>query len=264
MVILTPSEKLTSNSRFQPKNSCSDIIKKDEVMKNRFLLIDELRGIGLIYVVIFHIIYDLTYIFPIGIKFMELPWMNILREIMVGMLILISGISCNFSRSNFKRSIITLGFAVLISIVTYIMGEQYFISFGILHFLGVSMLIYALFQKIVVKIPIKVGLLCFGLLFMLFKVNASIFYPSDAKHTFWNFMIGRYPDSFLSSDYYPLLPWIFIFFAGTYLGKWIIEDKNNEKLTKNHSKTLCLIGQHTMIIYLLHQPIIYGMMYILW
>lgn len=232
-------------------------------MKKRYYFIDELRAIGIIYVVIYHIIYDLTYIFPIGITFIELPWMNILRMIMVGMLVLISGISCNFSDSNFKRSIKTLGYAVLISIVTYIMGEQYFISFGILHFFGVSMLIYALFQKMVVKIPIEVGLFCFGLLFVLFKVKACIYYPLDAKHTFLNFILGIHPDSFLSNDYYPLLPWIFIFFAGTYLGKWIVEYKNNEKLTKCHAKTLCLIGQHTLIIYLLHQPVIYGMMYML-
>lgn len=61
-----------------------------------------------------------------------------------------------------------------------------------------------------------------------------------------------------ASDYFPILPWIFIFFAGTFLGKYFASPKLPEFFYKRHVPPLHMIGRHSLLIYILHQLVIYG------
>lgn len=231
-------------------------------VNSRFHFIDELRGIAIIYVVIYHTIYDFTYYFPQDISIIEAPWMYIIRDIMVGMLIFISGISCNFSKSNLRRGLRTIFYALLITLVTFFMGHNYIITFGILHFLGVSIMIYAYSEKLFKIIPSFVGILLFMLFFMLLYSNSNLYSINTSSDSFLAFALGMNSNGFISKDYYPLLPWLFIFIAGTYFGKFINTIQNNSKFHKKNSIVLSFIGRNTLIIYLIHQPIIYGIILI--
>ena len=123
----------------------------------RVHFIDELRGFLIIFVVLYHLLYDLTVLFPIGIDWMFSPWMNTLRDIFTGTLIVISGISCLYSRSNIRRGLKTLGCGMILTAATWIAIPDQLIIFGILHFFGCAMLLYGLLARPLARIPAAVG-----------------------------------------------------------------------------------------------------------
>lgn len=111
---------------------------------NRIHLLDIIRGILIIYVVYYHFMYDLNDILGHEIPYLYSDWFSTVRDCMSGSLIFISGISCNFSRSNLKRGVKTVAIALLLSVVTITIMPSQTIIFGILHLLGTMMVIYGL------------------------------------------------------------------------------------------------------------------------
>ena len=69
---------------------------------------------------------------------------------------------------------------------------------------------------------------------------------------------ARPPASFWSSDYFSLIPWLFLFLTGFYLhglcGKQILS------VQWKGIAPLNLIGRHALEIYMVHQPVIYGLL----
>jgi len=176
--------------------------------KIRYHLLDHFRGLCIIGVVIYHIIYDLSEIFGGNYDFMYGVAMECFRIGMVTLLIILSGISCSFSRSNLKRGIKTLLCALLITVVTAIVLPQELIIFGILHFFACAMLLYALIGRFLAKIPTWIGVGGCMLLYF-FTVNIGQI-SADLPHSFLLYAVG-FPTGFHSADYYPLLPWLFLF-----------------------------------------------------
>ena len=70
---------------------------------------------------------------------------------------------------------------------------------------------------------------------------------------------GFYPVSFYSSDYFPLLPWLFLFWAGYYLHP-LVGRKRMEPLRQSVCPPLGWLGRHSLVLYLLHQPVIFGVL----
>ena len=225
--------------------------------KIRYHLLDHFRGLCIIGVVIYHIIYDLSEIFGGNYDFMYGVAMECFRIGMVTLLIILSGISCSFSRSNLKRGIKTLLCALLITVVTAIILPQELIVFGILHFFACAMLLYALIGRFLAKIPTWIGVGGCMLLYF-FTVNIGQI-SADLPHSFLLYAVG-FPTGFHSADYYPLLPWLFLFLAGCFLGKLFVTQKVPLIFTANPYPFLSYIGKNTLIIYLLHQPIVYGIL----
>ena len=102
--------------------------------KKRIVILDTIRGILIILVILYHFLYDLNFIFNVNIPLMNTAGINIFRDIFVSMLIFISGICCNLSKSNLKRGIKVLFFGLVISVVTITIIPEERIIFGILHF----------------------------------------------------------------------------------------------------------------------------------
>ena len=76
------------------------------------------------------------------------------------------------------------------------------------------------------------------------------------------FPLGLHPLIFASADYYPLLPWIFLFLAGYWLGEAFLQRRVPEFCYREHLPALGWIGRHALIIYLVHQPVVYGVLWI--
>lgn len=243
--------------------------------KKRVHLIDEIRGILIIYVILYHLLYDVSQIFWVGsIDWMYSPWMNILRNTMTGTLIVISGISCEFSRNNGKRGLKIFGIGMILTVITALFIPSELIVFGILHFFGISILIYTLLRYILAKVPILPGII--GLIYLYFSTyhlyegyigiiaKIPVTLPEQIKNYKIFYPIGFPVEGVYSADYYPLIPWIFLLFAGTFLGRYIRRGNLPAIAYKEHSKSLSVIGRHTLFIYLIHQPLIYGILYILY
>ena len=187
-------------------------------------------------------------------------------------LIFVSGMSCNFSKNNLKRGLIIFGCGMLMTIGTWIFMPSQFIVFGILHFLGIARIIFGLLEKPAGKLNKIAGFMLFLVLFALTKKMPSgcfgiwdkpLWELPDAlyqsKLLFW---AGFPHASFSSGDYFPVIPWIFLYLAGYYFFG-ILKERGLEGRKLKPVKALSFVGKHTLFIYVLHQPVIYGVLTVL-
>ncbi len=237
--------------------------------KNRIYLLDELRGLCIILMVAYHFFYSAGmmyhYDWAVNIFKVLMPWQPILPI----SFILLSGISCNLSRSNLKRGLLLLGVAVAITLLTYFFMPEQVIWFGIIHLIAFAILICTPLKKLITKIPFVLGFIIFSGLFLAtyniqagyigFMPDFAIKLPDILYSTDYTMMFGFYSPSFYSADYFPLIPWLFLFMAGICLGKKI--HKLPKILKKRHIRPLAFVGRHTLVIYIAHQPIILGILY---
>jgi len=220
--------------------------------KERIQSMDALRGLAVVLMVIHHFLYDLC-------AFLDAPWwlfsnpvFDLLHYIFAGLFIFLSGVSSRFSRSNLKRGLIVIGVALVITLVTTFMDMP--IRFGVLHLLGFCMVFYGLTHKLWEGIPAAVmPVLC--LLLLVGSALAVKYIPLESEHL-W--MFGWFTEDFYSSDYFPIFPWVFVFLAGTWAGKYIRERRLPEKFYTFTVPILPAIGRKALIIYIVHQPVLYG------
>ncbi len=236
-------------------------------MNKRLNLIDEIRGLAIILMVIYHGFYLLGYQF--GFELMEKAqlFFEPLQPPFACLFILISGMSSCFSRSNFKRGIrlllISLGFtAVTVFLLPRFGIERAEIHFGILHLLSVSMLLFSLVRPLLEKINEKAGFVIFALLFFAcYNLQTGEFLwqelPQELYQNELTAVFGFPPAGYYSADYFPLLPYVFMFLCGTYLGKYARENELPKQFYKLHCAPLAAIGRKTLIIYIIHWPIIF-------
>ena len=65
-----------------------------------------------------------------------------------------------------------------------------------------------------------------------------------------------------SADYFPLLPWLFCFLGGSFIGVWVEQGKTPRWMYKSRMPVFSWLGRHTLIIYILHQPVIYAVCFL--
>lgn len=225
--------------------------------RRRISMIDCIRGICIAGMVIYHGAYDLIEFFSMNVPFFYSPILSILHVLFVSAFLLIAGISSHFSRNNLKRALFILIAAAVISVVSFIIVPDAPIYFGILHLMGVSVLIYAIFKKPLDAVTKKFTPLFWLALFLIGYFTTPVIVDSPLF-----VMFGFLPIGFESVDYFPLIPWFFMFMVGTYLGKPITENRFPEWFYHANIPPLSFIGRYPLIIYMVHQPIIYGILFL--
>lgn len=236
-------------------------------------LLDELRGFAIICMVVYHAMFDLKYLFGVNVPIFFDDWFDIVQTIFAGLFIFISGTVCRYSRNNLKRGVQCFFLGMVLTFVMPFFME-YTVYFGILHFLGISMMIFGLSEKLLDKMPALVGFILFILLYSVTcyvkveysaKTGGFIGLPGVFE---WKlpeilykvevlFPFGFNSQSFASYDYFPILPWLFMFLAGSCFGVWAKNGSLPKFFYPVHIKWLATVGRYTIWIYMLHQPIIY-------
>ncbi len=253
-------------------------MEKSVIEKNRIHLLDEIRGFAVLFMVIYHSFYIFAdfYGFDFAAKVVETlsPAALFVACLFIG----ICGFCCNLSRNNFKRGAVILGMGLGVTLVTaVIMPLLGFIDceiwFGILHFLGVAVLLFALISKLFTRINGYAGVLVSLALFIFFfgiekhtlgfggllKINL----PDSLYTTKWLVPFGIYPAGFFSADYFPILPFIFMFFVGAFIGIIVKAKGFGGYAHKKRVPPLSFLGRHALIVYIIHIPIIAGIGYII-
>lgn len=245
--------------------------QKQVKSNNRIHFVDALRGIAIILMVTFHLFYSMTYVFyyPIGAKL--LMTMMPIEPLIAGAFILLAGFSSQLSHSNLMRGVKLLGVAIAITIVTMIAVPDIAILFGILHFLSIAMILFSFIKPYINKIPIRVGLLGSALLFVLcYGIPNGVIgipnimcikLPQWLYSTDFLFALGFPSAGFVSSDYFPMLPWIFLFLFGSFLGNLATVKPLPQFMYKKWVPPLCFLGRHSLIIYVVHQPVIVAVLW---
>ncbi len=215
--------------------------------------LDAWRGIAVLVMIGWHFCWDLrmTGLAP-GLR-MGGPLAAAVRIFIAASFVLLAGVSCRFSRSNARRGLRTLGCAAAVTLAPWLAGSP--VWFGILHLLGCCMLLYAWLGPRLEKLPELPAAAVWLALFLLFygvcfRVRVSV--PG-----LW--MFGFRTETFRSADWYPLFPWLFLFLAGAVAGGRI--RRSGAAWTRRPaSPILTWPGRRALWIYLIHQPVLLGLL----
>ena len=227
--------------------------------KPRIWELDALRGVCILCVIVVHFLFDLSFF---GGLSLTLPaWYVFLQEYGGAIFVVLSGVCVTLGSKSVRRGLIVFACGMLITAVTYGMyrlgmsGADVVVKFGVLHLLGVCMLVYPAFKKLPPAALAVLGLL-------IAVTGYAIRGVVVPQH--WLFPLGLTYEGFTSSDYFPLFPQLGYFLIGAAIGKTAYREKRT-LLPGAFQKTgiarfFCWCGRQSLFIYLLHQPIVYGLL----
>jgi uncharacterized membrane protein len=241
-------------------------------MDERFWEIDSLRGIAILMMVAFHVLFDLSYVGASTFNVYAGFWLYFARATATIFLLLV-GISLTLSYSRalhvkkpeqkLYRKYLTRGstifaWGLVITVMTWIFLREGFVVWGILHLIGISIIVaYPLLKLRYGNLVLGIPLIVLGL----YLKQLSVEVP-------WLLWLGLTPQHFYSVDYFPILPWFGVVLIGVFLGNSLYANyMRNFKLQDRSQvkgiRLLSFLGRHSLFIYLIHQPILITVLYLL-
>ena len=248
-------------------------LKKKVINKSnsqRFIEIDMLRGFAIVLMIFGHILWDLDYF---GLMPMNDGFYNILIKIIQPTFFLLVGISLIISKKKIEnikvnndkkyyihlivRGLKIFSLGIIFTILTLIFIPDRPIFFGVLHCIGLSVIISAPFLKF------RKYNLIFVVLLIIATILVSNYNMENPTIIHLAFGIHQMDISSHTIDYFPLLPWFGICLLGIIIGDCLYSGNNRKFRIPDLSKYRPIklfqwCGQHSLIIYLIHQPIIAG------
>lgn len=237
------------------------------IIEERFWEIDFFRGVAIVMMILFHSLYDLDYLGFYAINLHFGFWWFFAR-VTASIFILLVGICLTISYSRAKvskslgemrikylaRGLKVFSWGMMITLVTWLYLRDGFIVFGILHFIGLSIILAYPFLRFR-YLNLLVGILL--ILTGTYLAGISVDFP-------WLSWLAFSP-AFYTIDYFPLLPWFGLVLVGMFLGNSLYSPERRFHLELNFpgKKLLCLMGRHSLLIYLLHQPMLIGLLHLL-
>lgn len=223
----------------------------------RIGLLDMWRSLCVAVMVLWHGLYDLALFGRLDMAVMESAAAGAAAFFCAGGFILISGICARLSRENLRRGFFVFCVGLLLSLVMALMKMT--VAFGILQFFGAAMIVYSLLRE---RIDHWTGAGFPAACLALF-VLSRIFTESVTVGCKWLYPLGLRAEGFYSADYYPLFPWLFLFLFGTWLGGIVERERERPIFSRSFPAWLTFAGRHSLLIYLLHQPLICGLFFLL-
>ncbi|MCX2727636.1 heparan-alpha-glucosaminide N-acetyltransferase [Thermomicrobium sp. 4228-Ro] len=227
----------------------------------RFWEIDALRGVAFLLMVVYHAAFDLAAFggWPIAVT---VGGWRLFADFIASLFLFVSGVSLVLAhdrlgrdRERYRRHLLRrfsrlAGAALLVTIVTWFLSPADVVLFGILHLILVSNLLsLALLRLREWNVLVAGGALLLGSWF------ASL--PGNR----WLFWLGLVPEGYRSFDFRPLFPWMAVVLLGVALASWFYAGGVRrwpfpEAPTLPGSRVLIWLGRHSLLLYLVHQPIL--------
>jgi len=233
-------------------------------ISQRLPLVDLLRGLAVGLMVAYHFCYDLDYFGLADFDFYREPFWLYARGLIVGLFLLLVGVSLVLATAEevrwpaFGRSLgILMLCALLISGVSYIQFTQRWIFFGVLHFIAVASVLGLLFiRRYWFNLITGAGLLGLGLLYQ----HAAFDQPALQ----WLGLMTFKP---ATEDYVPLLPWFGVVLIGMFMGQSVPRHASlrgwlSRPVQHPLGRWLVVSGRHSLGVYLLHQPVLMGVLWL--
>ena len=257
-------------------------VKKSIVQDRRRLhLIDEYRGFWIVNMIVYHGIWDLVYIFGYQWKWFQSDLAFVWQQWGCWSFIFISGFCWQMSRHNIKRGLQVSFAGLVITVVTLVFTPEVRVIFGVLTLLGASMILMILCDKLfqICKRSVPcfslIGAIASFVLFLFFyPVNDGylgfvgmemIKLPRALYSNLFTTYLGFTEPGFWSTDYFSMLPWFFMYLVGYFTYSFCMKPRCQQKpMLRILSKSICSplgwVGRNSLIIYMLHQPVIYGIL----
>ncbi len=249
-------------------------MQKNNKDKKRIELLDELRGFAILAMIVHHFFLDAGDVLSADWGYAIFGRLCALQPFFWAIFIVISGICSRLSRNTIKRGVTVLGAGLLITLVTAVImpkigmaGAE--IYFGILSCLGCCMIITGVLMPLIEKTKPIVGLIITGVLFVItYSISDGslcfglIDLPQVLYKTNYLMPLGFFNSSFFSADYFAIIPWLFMFLFGAFIGEYAKAGAFPQWSYKRHSKLLSFVGRNSLWFYLAHQVVIYALLYL--
>lgn len=259
-----------------PQHAASSPIAEESTqaqgVNGRLRLLDALRGFSLVSMIGFHLCYDLVYLCGVDLAWFRPPLQDIWRSSISWTFLLLAGVMCSLSRNNLKRAGKYAAFAVSIFVVTSIASVDAPISFGIIYCMAFSTFLFWLLQTLGISPKGPIAAITFFALFLLaynvprgFVGFAPMSMPLPRALYDSNLLscLGFPGPEFISSDYYPPLPFSLLYLCGSSMGCWWHERGFPKLFWAYGCPPLELIGRHSLLVYAIHQPVLLGLVQLL-
>ncbi len=240
-------------------------------MKGRFWEVDFIRGLAVVMMVLFHLAYDLSYFGVYGLDMYSGFWFYFAR-VTASIFILLAGVSLSLSASRarlqgqdkklylkfMKRGLEIFSIGLGLTAVTYLLIGNGFIIFGILHFIGLSIILaYPFLNLKALNMMVGTVIIVVGIYLQGFEFD----FP-------WLLWLGLAPRGFYTLDYFPLFPWFGAILVGIFLGDAFYGGCSRRIGLPDLSgffpaKPFIPLGRNSLPIYLIHQPLLIAAIYIL-
>lgn len=237
--------------------------------KKRLLLVDTLRGLALVNMLFYHALWDLIYLAGITPGWYSEDWAFLWQQGICCSFILLSGFCWPLGRQHLRRGGTVLGCGLLVTAVTLLAEPEQPVWFGVLSLLGCAALLLTALEPLLRRLPAAAGLALSVLAFVLTRWVEYRRFGLPGLFTLrppeWLYqglptaILGFHNDSFYSSDYFPLIPWFFLFLMGYFVFRLDEGSWERTPLMERQLSALSWLGQRTLPIYLLHQPLLYGL-----
>lgn len=227
--------------------------------------LDTLRGMTLVSMMVYHACWDLVYLFRQDWAWYRSFGAHLWQQSICWTFILLSGYCFHLGHHRLRRGLLSLGGGALVSAVSQVAGSP--IHWGVLTLLGAAALLTIPLDRLLRRLPARAGLAgSFCLFFLLREVNqgylgfegaALLTLPADWYQNSLTALLGFPGPDFFSADYFSLLPWLFLFWTGYFLYRLRPEGEGREL----RLPLVTTLGRHSLVAYLLHQPLIYGVLW---
>ena len=195
--------------------------------RKRYHVLDNIRGITLVSMILYHAVWDIAYIFDVYLPWFQSQLAYVWQQSICWTFILLSGFCWNLGKHKLRRGLVVFGAGLVVSLVTVLVMPSSLIIYGVLTFLGTAMLLMILLEPLCKKGNPVLGFLVVLVLFILFRnVNDGnigfeavevMALPDGLYANMATTFLGFPMRGFFSTDYFSLLPWLFLFITGFYL-----------------------------------------------
>lgn len=241
--------------KYLPKNS-----------SQRFWEIDLLRGVAVMMMITFHILFNLAFFSDYPLVLDEGFWFYF-QQATAGLFFLVAGVALTLSYARtgdrsfwrfFRRGGKIFAWGMVVTAVTWLFLREGFVVFGVLHCIGLSIILaYPFLKRSLWALP--AGILCLA------AGNYLDNFTFPFPYLLW---LGFVPERFYTVDYFPLLPWFGLFLLGLFLGGLLYPSGRRRFPLPDCPefpplRGVIFLGRHSLVIYLLHQPVLLALLAVL-
>jgi len=227
----------------------------------RFDRLDALRGAAIVWMAVFHFCFDLNHL---GLlhppqNFYTDPFWTWQRSAIVSSFLFCAGLGQAVAVEAgqgwprfWRRWAQVAGCALLVSAGSAFMFPQSWISFGVLHGIALMLIVGRL------AAPLGGWLWPIGLVALLLPLGVE--HPFfDTRLTNWVGLVTHKP---VTEDYVPLLPWLGVMLWGLAAGRWLLARQRGVLAgpLPRALGPLALLGRWSLSFYMLHQPVLIGLL----
>lgn len=238
--------------------------------QGRLWEVDAARGVAILMMVLYHLTYDLDTFGGYGIESTSGFW-ALFADTTASLFLFLVGVSLAISHArtsggaerslfgkHFLRGLRIFGYGMILTLVTWLAGVG-IIVFGILHLIGVSIILaYPLLRYRLPNLVLGLAVILVGEYMRLQGVSSE---------SPWLLPLGVVPENLFMPDYRPLLPWFGVVLLGLFFGD-LLYGRGYERRGVGgdepaFARPLEFLGRHSLVIYLVHQPILVALLALL-